>query len=63
MLRRKSQDYKEKGREMEVNKDEGVLLGKEFFYEEEVNDLKEEEEKELMEFISSGNLEIDRKLE
>jgi flagellar protein FlaH len=49
---------------MEGNKGEGVLLEKESFYEEALSDLKEEEEeKELMEFISSGNLEIDRKLE
>jgi len=47
---------------MEVNKGEEVLLEKESFYEETFSDL-EEEGKELMEFISSGNLEIDRKLE
>lgn len=46
---------------MEGNKDEGVLLEKELFYEEVLSDLKEE--KEMLEFISSGNLEIDRKLE
>lgn len=47
---------------MEGNKGEEVLLGKEPFNEEAFSDL-EGEEKELLEFISSGNLEIDRKLE
>ncbi|MDQ1274517.1 MAG: archaeal flagellar protein FlaH, partial [Euryarchaeota archaeon] len=47
---------------MEENKGEEVLLEKEPFYEKTFSDL-EEEKKELMEFISSGNLEIDRKLE
>lgn len=46
---------------MVVNRGKGILLEKEFF-EEEFSSLKEKE-KELMEFISSGNLEIDRKLE
>lgn len=49
-------------REMEGNKGERILLEKESFYEEVFNDLKQEE-KSLLEFISSGNLEIDRKLE
>lgn len=48
---------------MEINKGEGAVLGKEFFCEEEPGCLIEEEEKELLEFISSGNLEIDRRLE
>ena len=49
---------------MEINKGEGAVLGKEFFCEEEPGYLiEEEEEKELLEFISSGNLEIDRRLE
>lgn len=47
---------------MEGNKGEGVLFGKELFYEEMFSGLKEEEEISLG-FISSGNLEIDRKLE
>ncbi|WP_410507300.1 ATPase domain-containing protein [Methanosarcina hadiensis] len=47
---------------MKVNKGEGIPLEKELFYEEESSGLKKEE-KEVMEFISSGNLEIDRRLE
>lgn len=47
---------------MVVNRGKGILLEKEFFHEEGFSSLKEKE-KELMEFISSGNLEIDRKLE
>ncbi|WP_048130240.1 MULTISPECIES: ATPase domain-containing protein [unclassified Methanosarcina] len=49
---------------MEGNKGNGVLFEKELVYEEVFSDLKEKEkEKVLLEFISSGNLEIDRKLE
>ncbi|AKB37550.1 Flagella-related protein FlaH [Methanosarcina siciliae C2J] len=47
---------------MEVSKGEGALCENESFYEEVFSDLKEEE-KALPAFISSGNLEIDRKLE
>ncbi|MHC1757315.1 MAG: ATPase domain-containing protein [Methanosarcina sp.] len=47
---------------MEGNKGEAILFEKESVYEEVFSDLKEEE-KALLEFISSGNLEIDRKLE
>lgn len=47
---------------MEGRKGEGTLFENDSFYEEVFSDLKEEE-KESLEFISSGNLEIDRKLE
>ncbi|HIH95667.1 TPA: flagellar accessory protein FlaH [Methanosarcina acetivorans] len=47
---------------MEGRTGEGALFKNELFYEEVFSDLKEEE-KALLEFISSGNLEIDRKLE
>ena len=47
---------------MEESKGEGALFEKESFDEEGFSDLKEEE-KALLKFISSGNMEIDRKLE
>ena len=52
----------EGGREMERNKDDEALFEKESFEEEVFSDL-EEEEKASLEFISTGNMEIDRKLE
>jgi archaeal flagellar protein FlaH len=47
---------------MGENAGEGLLLEKEAFFEDTSNNL-ETEEKKYLEFISSGNLEIDRKLE